>query len=293
MNIQSLNTLPKTLAQTYGQLIDQIWLTGLVFTGLIVLRFLVLHFAKGRIADSAARIRWRINTAYIAGLLAVFLLAPIWLPSLRGVLAIIGIFGAGLLIIMKEVFLNLFGWFYIVIRKPLAIGNRVEVNSVAGDVIDIRLLDFAMMEVTGIANGGQSTGRVVHVPNSILFTAPLYNSSKEFSFAWSEVRVPLSPDSNWQKAEKLLKKIAAGSLEKIDSEDKRLSESERLYAIRFLRIESTVYVEFREGAVLLTLRYLTEPRKRRQSIDSIWRAFLMKTESDPEIRLHPQTTNHE
>jgi small-conductance mechanosensitive channel len=155
-----------------------------------------------------------------------------------------------------------------------------------GDVIDIRLMDFTIIETTHPKLGGQSTGRVIHIPNSALLTQPISNASKEFAFNWNEIRVPVTLKSNWQKALSIIEAIAAEKVERISDDDERLKQSEDRYLIRFNRIRPIVYVEYREGAILLTIRHLCEPKNRRILTDQIWREILKRFAEESDIFLH-------
>lgn len=155
--------------------------SSILIVSVFFFRFFVLKFVNNRLESYVSKKLWRAYSSYFAIFILVIFLFPIWLPSLRLLTTFLGLFGAGILIVHKEVILNIAGWFYIIIRKPFELGNRITINNINGDVIDIRLLDFSLMEISNHF-GGQSTGKVLHIPNSLLFVHSLANASKEFSF---------------------------------------------------------------------------------------------------------------
>lgn len=285
--IQYLSKYIETLFSEAPQLASLIIFSS-VFVGVAMgLRYGILRlFMRHRRENHAEILRWRTTSFYVTLFVCALALAPAWLASLSGLLAVLGLFGAGVLLVMKEVILNVAGWFYIMVRRPFVIGNRVRVGDNTGDVLDIRLLAFTMIEVLSPDHGGQSTGRVIHIPNALLFTQPLSNASKEFSFNWNEVRVPLEPGSDWERAVELLQEIASQSIEQVNEKDGRIRASESEYAIHYNALSPSVFVEFRDGAILLSLRHLTEPRKTRLIVDRIWREFLKRIQGEPRIRLH-------
>ncbi len=283
--IRDLNSRFDQLQDTTPELLSLL-LYSLVLMGMIfLLRFLILRLLVRRGSDGTHRKRWRINSLYIAVFLSALVVTPLWLKSLSGVLTMLGIFGTGLVIVNKEVILNITGWFYIMIRRPFVMGNRVVIGSTIGDVLEIRLLDTTMIEVLPRDQGGQSTGRIVHVPNSLVFTQPVANSSKEFSFNWNEIIVPLTPDSDWKKARALLLKIAEESIEEITTDDQRIQSAEEAHDIHYSYLTPSVYVEYKTGAILLHLRHLTEPRRTRIITDLIWREILTRFARIKSIRL--------
>ncbi len=294
MKFQSI--LERTKDQFMSQGNDWPELVGLLLYSLIlivfilVVRFLVLRVVLRRTSDRLERQRWRLTSMYISFFLTLLLLTPVWLSSLSGVLAILGLFGAGVLIVTKEPILNIVAWFYIMTRRPFTMGHRVAVGDLIGDVIEIRLLDFTMIEVLPRERGGQSTGRIMHVPNGLVFTTATANSSKEFSFNWNEVLVPLTPESDWKKAEQILLTIANKTIEAISREDQRIRHAEEVHAIQYTMLTPSVYIEFRAGAVVLFLRHLTEPRRVRDMTDRIWRAILTQFAEEPNITLNTEAS---
>ena len=267
-------------AASAQELLPRIIVTLIILIVVIFLRFVLLRIATRRMRNQSNRLRWRTNSTYFAVLAFLTFAFPVWLPSLRSIATVLGLFGAGILIVFKEIFLNLAAWFYIMIRRPFELGNRISVHGVAGDVLDIRLLEFAVMEVSPRNLGGQSTGRIVHLPNALLWTSPLSNASKEFSFNWNEIRVPVKINSDWKRAEAILQDIATTTTEKISDSDSRIQHSADEYAINFSRLHPGIFLEYQKGAVVLTLRHLSEPRTRRMTVDAIWRSILERFEAE-------------
>lgn len=266
-------------------LMPKMILTGAVVVFLILIRFVLNRLIFRLIKNQSSRFRARRRATYATVIIGLLVLFPVWLPNLQAVAAFLGIFGAGVVLVLKEVILNLAGWFYIIVRRPFDIGNRITVAGYSGDVTDIRLFEFTMMEVRQWADGGMSTGRVLHIPNSVTLVQPLANSSKEFAFAWNEIHLPLEPGSNWKRAVEILEKIAGQKIEKVNESDDRIRQSEEQYAIRYKKMLPRVFVDFRHGEIILTLRHLVEPRTHRLVTDAIWRELLTALEGERDIRL--------
>jgi len=73
--------------------------------------------------------------------------------------------------------LSIAGWLLILIRRPFGVGDRIEINGIKGDIIDIRLFQTSLLEIGNWVHADQSTGRIVHFPNSFVFKAENYNYS--------------------------------------------------------------------------------------------------------------------
>lgn len=284
--LRDLNSRIGAIQDSTPELLSLFVYSALLLGGILLIRFLILRLLFRRDRDGGHHKRWRINSLYLSGFIAALVITPLWLKSLSGVLTMLGIFGTGLVIANKEVILNVSGWFYIMIRRPFIMGNRISIGETIGDVLEIRLLDVTMIEVLPRSQGGQSTGRILHLPNSMVFTQPVANSSKEFSFNWNEIVVPLTANSDWKKAREVLLKIAADSIEEITREDTRIQHAEERHDIHYDYLTPSVYVEYRNGAILLHLRHLTEPRQTRVLTDLIWREILARFARMKSIKLY-------
>ena len=76
------------------------------------------------------------------------------------------------------------------------------------DVIDQRLFRFTLLEIGNWVEADQSTGRVIHVPNSWVFTEDIANYTAGFSYIWNELPVLVTFESDWRRAKRLLQSIA-------------------------------------------------------------------------------------
>ncbi len=246
----------------------------------IGIRYLLLRLVTRRMKEKHEIFGWRRNSFYIVLIILFLSMIPIWIAPSRSVIAILSIVGTGLLIVLKEVILNIVGWFYLAVRRPFEIGNRIKIGDLTGDIIEFHLLDFSMIEVHGHVAGGQSTGRIFHIPNSLVFTQPVANASKQFSFNWNEITIPLAKESNWKKAAKILEEIAEEVLGKISDSDQRLKTSQEKYAIHYRVLSPSVYVDFQDYTVTLYLRHLVEPHDARKIMDRIWRTILTRFDEE-------------
>ena len=119
----------------------------------------------------------------------------------------LGLVSAGIAIALKDPLVNLTAWIFIIIRQPLKIGDRIQMGEITGDVIDIRLFQFSVMEIGNWVDADQSTGRIIHVPNGSIFTKPQANFTAGFEYIWNEIPVLVTFESDWKKAKKILSEI--------------------------------------------------------------------------------------
>ena len=100
-------------------------------------------------------------------------------------------------------------------RKPFKVGDRIEIDQITGDVIDIRIFQFSVVEVGNWIDADQSTGRIVQVPNSKVLREALANYQIGFEYIWHEIPVLITFESDWKKAKGLLQKIANDNVENL------------------------------------------------------------------------------
>ncbi|MGI9542907.1 MAG: mechanosensitive ion channel family protein, partial [Cyclobacteriaceae bacterium] len=170
---------------------------------------------------------------------------------------------------------NLAGWLFILFRKPFVIGDRVQVGKNTGDIIDIRLFQFTMLEIGNWVDADQSTGRIIHIPNARVFSTEQANYSMGFSHVWNEIPVLLTFESSWKKAKEMLHEIATHHASHLTEEaEKQLMEASKRFMIFYSNLDPIVYTKVNDHGVLLTIRYLCLPQRRRTSEQNIWEEVL-------------------
>jgi small-conductance mechanosensitive channel len=182
---------------------------------------------------------------------------------------------AGIAIALADVLKNMVGWVYLLSRKPFQVSDRIEVEGYKGDVVDIRLFRFSLMEIDGWVDAEQSTGRLVHVPNGVLFNKGVANYTEGFGYIWHEIPVLITFESDWALAEQLMREVLDADAPDVHgAAGGRIRETANRYSIRVGTLTPTVYLSVRDSGVLLTARYLVEARTRRGREDRIWRSLL-------------------
>jgi small-conductance mechanosensitive channel len=263
---------------------------GLV-AALIIVRSLVLAAVHRRVTDLHTRYRWHKATSYTAVVLGAFLIARVWLVEFSGLATYLGLLSAGLAIALKDPLANLAAWLFILWRRPFEVGDRVQLGSDAGDVVDIRLFQFTLLEIGNWVDADQTTGRLVHLPNALLFTAPLANYTRGFEFIWTELPVLVTFESDWEAARSILQEIAArhgaGLAERATTE---LAAAAARYALPKSAIDPAVYVSVQDSGILLTLRTPSRPRERRKVTDAIWQDVLREFAARQDIDFAYPTT---
>jgi len=248
---------------------------GVLF-GLWLARLIVVHLANRRYADEPRLLyTWRKAADYTAVILGVFLIGRLWLEGIQSLATYLGLLSAGLAIALQDLVINLAGWAFVIWRRPFVVGDRIEIGAHAGDVIDVRLFQFSLLEIGKRIQAEQSTGRIIHVPNGQVFKDALVNYSQGLPFIWNEIPVMVTFESDWEKAKRLLETILAQHAPDVQDAIKRYQQrADKRFVISYRNVTPTIYTAVVSSGVLLTLRYMVDPRKRRSSEQAIWEDVL-------------------
>ncbi|MFQ6611439.1 MAG: mechanosensitive ion channel family protein, partial [Fidelibacterota bacterium] len=242
---------------------------------LVLLRTIGLRIIWKRTEDNQLRYRWQKTITYISVILGIFIVVRVWFAGIQPLATFLGLITAGLAIALKDLVTGLAGWLFILWRRPFEIGHRIQIGNFRGDVIDIRIFKFSLMEIGNWVDADQSTGRIIHVPNGHIFTEVLANYSQGFRFIWHEIPVLLTFESNWEKGKEILIEIANKHAHHLSlAAEKRVKEASKRFLLNQSIFTPSVFTTVKDSGVLLTIRYLIEPRNRRKSEQSIWEEIL-------------------
>lgn len=247
----------------------------LLVIALAIARQVVLRVVRSRSADVVVRYQWQKISGYLTVALSLVILVPVWVAGFRTPVTYLGLLSAGLAIALQGPLVNFAAWIFIITRRPFQLGDRVQIGDHAGDVIDIRPFQFTLLEIGNWVKADQSTGRIAHVPNGKVFSEVLANYTRGFSYIWSELPVLVTFESNWRDAKEILREIVVrhGARHSAAAEE-RIREAAKRFMILYTTLTPTVYTSVEDSGVLLTLRFLCEPRKRRSTAEAIWEDIL-------------------
>lgn len=263
----------------------------IIFSIIALVIIFILRLYTNKVIKSVGevqskRYKWMKTCNGIYWGIFVVCLLLIWYKSSGSILTFLGFFSAGLAIAIKDVFVNMIGGLYILLVKPFRLGDRIEVAGQVGDVIDIGLFQFTMLEVGNRIVQEQSTGRLLHMPNMCIFTGPLANYEKGFKYIWNEMTIRLDMTSDWEQAKILFYEIIEKySSDYIEEANRQIQTASKQYLIFYNNLTPIIYTEIKEGAIWLNLRYLCEPRKVRIMENSIWEEILRQLKNDETIKI--------
>lgn len=262
-------------------------ITSIVVLAVVsALRVGATRLINQQISDLRLRYAWRKWLGYICFGFYGLVVVALWLPNVQGISTFLGLFAAGVAVVLRDPLINLIGWLFILWRQPFRMGDRIQVGEHSGDVIDISLFQFTLMEIGQWVDSDQSTGRVIHLPNGRVFQNATANYSQGFKYIWHEIPVLITFESDWEAAKAILfKRVNAHAEHLSGSAEEHLRKAGQKYVISYSKLTPTVYTTVRDSGILLTMRYLCEPHRRRGSEQVLWEGILREFAKNDEISL--------
>lgn len=276
--------LPPSLQIQLFKTIFIIIIMGLVYSGIKKILYKTIH-------DTKIYYRTKKTLGYIFAIIGSIVVGRVWFKGIQSLTTFLGLLSAGIAIAMKDFIMNIAGWAYIVWKRPFKVGDRIEISEISGDVIDIQLFEFALLETRKWVNADQSTGRIVYVPNNVVLNNPIFNYSGGIPYIWNEIPIHITFESNWKKAKEILLEIANKYGESI-SEKAGISikEASQKFMIFNARLEPTVYTSMsNQSSITLTIRYMSSYRNRRGTSEKIYEEVLEKFANHKDIEFAYQT----
>lgn len=272
--------------------IDEIYI-GLILKTIIII-FLILVVEKigiriiKRTRDSKKEYNYTKKYKLIIRITILSAIIIVWGKYIKNFLTLISLVSAAFTIAIRDLIFNFFCGIYIKIVKPFVVEDRIEINGYKGDVVNINTMNFEILEVSNVDTTGQSTGIIIHLPNSIIFNYPLKNYNKAFKYIWDEITIRISLDYDVNKAKKVLYKIVNSNeiIKKIPPKlKKQINNVSNSYRIYYNQYDPIIYTKINEDHIELQIRYLIHPKKARY-VESIISSDILLAYKNGEIEIY-------
>ena len=272
--------------------IDEIYI-GLILKTIIII-FLILVVEKigiriiKRTRDSKKEYNYTKKYKLIIRITILSAIIIVWGKYIKNFLTLISLVSAAFTIAIRDLIFNFFCGIYIKIVKPFVVEDRIEINGYKGDVVNINTMNFEILEVSNVDTTGQSTGIIIHLPNSIIFNYPLKNYNKAFKYIWDEITIRIPLDYDLNKAKKLLYKILNSNqiIKKIPPKlKKQINNVSNSYRIYYNQYDPIIYTKINEDHIELQIRYLIHPKKARY-VESIISSDILLAYKNGEIEIY-------
>lgn len=279
------NSLTENLVTTLNTpdaYLNKIVVSTLAIISIILIYVLFKKSINRNVKDIKKRFRFQKILKNSIIVLTVVVILFIWIQAINALVLIALLAGAFMIVMLRGLTHNIIGYFVIKYQKYFKIGQRVELDGIIGDVIDINLISFKLLEVRNWLSSDSETGRVVQVPNSIIFDSAIDIIGLENIFILQEIKYALSFDSSWQDAEDIM--IEAGNLYIKEILMREIEEASEYYIKNKEKIEPVFSLNTNDLGIVVTLRYLVDYRKGTSVRTRLQRDILSKFEDNPKIK---------
>jgi len=208
--------------------------------------------------------RLRQLLATVVTLAGAALIGILWARLLQRTSTFLGLVGAGMAIALREPLLSLAARVAIFGGRIYVAGDRIEIDKMSGDVIDIGFVYTRIMEIGNWISGDQYTGRILQFPNNKIFGAAVYNYTKSWEYVWDEVQLAITYQSNLKAASDIMREVGgAYTRDFLEGAERQMRRMQRYFAVEDFELTPQVYVKVTTNWVGLTMRYIVHPKKRR------------------------------
>ena len=176
----------------------------------VLVRRLTANLARDRRQMQTLRAVLRLGIQVLGGMLILFVVFG-W-PSQMS--TILGLATAGLTIAMQDFIIAFFGWFVLMGKNGIHVGDWVEINGVGGEVTEIGLMSTTLLETGDLAETGHPTGRRITFLNSFAIRGKYFNFSTTGQWMWDEITVNLPASGDTQDLVESIHKAVQEETEK-------------------------------------------------------------------------------
>lgn len=224
----------------------------------------IRRILKKKLPDTELKYKSQKGVEVIGYILVVLITITYFTGSIKDFGLAIGLLTAGITITLQELILSIAGSFYIFFVKVYKPGDRIEINGIKGDVIDIDSIYTTMMEIGEWVSSDNYSGRIVKLSNAFVFKGPVYNYSQDFPFVWDEFNLPIRYGSDTELAKSIVISVAQEHLSKyVQDSMAEWKEVVEKYYIEDALVDPTLAVTLTDNWIQFNLRYIVDYKKRR------------------------------
>jgi small-conductance mechanosensitive channel len=204
------------------------------------------------------------------GLILLVICGP---PSQLG--TILGLAGAGLTVALKDFIVSFVGWFVLMGRNGMRLGDWVEINGVTGEVVELGMFHTVLLETGNWTDSGHPTGRRVTFTNSFAIEGHYFNFSTSGQWLWDELTLVLASSQNpYPIVEAIQKTVLEATAESAGQAEKEWQHDAHSRSMRALSAAPAINVKPVSGGVEIAVRYITRANERYQLRSRLYQAAM-------------------
>jgi small-conductance mechanosensitive channel len=279
-------------AQYRSELKSLLWRLGVLLAILGIVFFFSELWRRATfryVHDPRRRYQFMLMRRILLWFLIVVIITVTFASELGSLATFAGLLTAGVAVALQNVILSVAGYFFLIGKYGVRVGDRVQVAGVTGDVVDIGLVRLHLMEVGGGGFSARPTGRIVVFSNAVVFqaNAGLFKQVPGTKFVWHEITLTLPPDSDYHGIENRMmnavKSVFAEYRDRMDTEHRKMERLLTGLPVNDLGPESRLRLT--PKGVDVVIRYPVELDQASEIDDRIARQVLDATEREPKVKV--------
>jgi small-conductance mechanosensitive channel len=238
------------------------------------------------IKDARRRRQFLVLRRFVVGFLVGVVLIMGFVSEFSSLATYAGFVTAGIAVGLQTLLLSVAAYFFVIGRYGIRVGDRISVAGVTGDVVDVGLVRFYLMELAGTGVDLFPTGRIAAFSNSVLFqaTTPLFKQIPGTEYAWHEIAATLTPAGDHKLIqEKLMAAVSAVHDKYGEALQPQYGSADDRMEIFLKAPVPEAKLQFVDAGLELIVRYPVDLRRASEMDDQVARALLDAIHSDPAI----------
>jgi small-conductance mechanosensitive channel len=231
---------------------------------IFILIKLLRRLIRNKMPDVGVRYKSQKGIEILGYILMLLVTVSFFSGNIKDFGLAIGLLTAGITITLQELILSVAGSFFIYLSKVYKPGDRIELNGIKGDVIDVDSIYTTMMEIGEWVNSDNYSGRIVKISNAFVFKGAVYNYSQNFPFVWDEFTLPIRYQSDIEYTKEVITEIATEHLSAyaLQAKEEWKTMVHKFY-IEDAEINPSLAIKLTDNWVEISLRYIVDYKKRR------------------------------
>ena len=209
--------------------------------------------------------------------------------ELGSVATFAGLLTAGVAVALQNVILSVAGYFFLIGKYGIRVGDRVQIAGVTGEVVDIGIVRFHLLELGSGGTDAQPSGRVVAFSNSIVFqpTSSVFRQIPGTSFVWHEISLTFSPEGNYRMIQERITTAVDTALKDHREEMERQMRhmEQTLNSISAIELRPRTRLHITASGIEVTVRYPVGLQNAADIDDRVMREIYAAIDQEPKLKL--------
>ena len=187
----------------------------------------------------------------------------------------LGLAGAGLTVALKDFIVGFLGWFVLMGKNGIRLGDWVEINGVTGEVVELGMFHTVLLETGNWTDSGHPTGRRVTFTNSFAIEGHYFNFSTSGQWLWDELTLVVASSQNpYPIVDAIQKTVLEATAESTGQAEKEWQNAAHSRSMRALSAAPAINVKPVSGGVEIAVRYITRANERYQLRSRLYQAAM-------------------